>query len=786
MPDDICAELQKTFDDLIRNKLGDDVLDMYQRGSAEQRMGIADDLLAETDLKIRQAKLMALAWDRLSKYIKDAPKKAQALIDLISGQGARRAGVHSLENHFYGIFAQHVSKLADAVEKYRVRKLGFDHSLEAQENLVKELFQAGSTADKDAAAFAKIFSETFEELRIRFNKAGGGIKKLTDYNMPQYHDAVKYRRFIAKSKNIEAAFDEWLSDMDGWLVRKEGLENLSMKQYRVTMKGIFKHLHSDGVIKAPAKSYNPFKRGRIGKRHLHHRLLHFKDGDAWIAYAKKYGATDYYNAMMGHIEIMSKEIAAMEIFGPSSDMMVKRVRILAQQQVAEQGKGKGQITGKLMQDSYDLFLGGVHSPNTRMADWMQGTRNFVTGLKIGKASITALSDVGYFGITAKMWDMPIIKTYAKALNNLTINNQEGRMLATRILGLVDYSLDRARSARRISEVVGGGASARFADFIVRSSGLNFWTNTLEQTFGLELAANLADLTKFQFKNLPRGIRKNLNGYAITADDWNLIRTKPVLVKNGVRYLDPVNFGDDTLTSKIVGMIREEIDFAVPKPNTKSRAVLYGATRPGTFSGEMRRFMGQFKSFPVSVVLTHMMRAANMPTYKGRMAYAGSLILGTTILGTLSYQTKQLIAGKTMMDWNNEKLWMTGFVQGGGTGILGDLFFMDHKRMGSLAEFFLGPTANVGETLLRLWAGNIQDSLNLDREVEPTWGRAGAETLREAIPTLLWTKLLLDRLVADQVGKMIDPKWHRRQISVRRRLRKRGQEQWWKPGELAPR
>ena len=80
------------------------------------------------------------------------------------------------------------------------------------------------------------------------------------------------------------------------------------------------------------------------------------------------------------------------------------MQVLAQQLVAETGSGKKSV-GKLMTDTYNLFMGGVHSPNTRLSDWMQGIRNFTTGLKIGKASITALSDVGYFGITAKMWDI---------------------------------------------------------------------------------------------------------------------------------------------------------------------------------------------------------------------------------------------------------------------------------------------------------------------------------------------------------------------------------------------
>lgn len=765
----ICDEIEKQFRKLVKDFLGDEGMERYAKATPEEKIAIADEVIQESDLNLRQAKLMAVAWDRIKNEMENVDSISNYMMDSISGQGARRAGIDSLENRIRAVEAQYFSQLSEMAEKYRIRKLGFDRSRKAQENLVHELYRKGSSGDKDAAQFATILADVFEQMRLRFNRAGGGIKQLFEYNLPQYHDAVK----INKVK-----FDEWYRDIQNWTRKDvEGLQHLSDKQYRKTMEGAFDHLRTDGIVKAPAGSFNPYKQGRIAKRHLHHRILHFKDSDSWIKYAEKYGANDIYNSIMGHIEVMSREIAAMEKFGPNPDIMVKRMRVLAQQQTGRAS------TGFWAQNTYDDLMGRVHSQYSRVSDAMRGLRNIVTGLKIGKASISAISDLAYFGLTAKLNGMPLIRGYARFFNNL-VNNRENRMIAARIAGVIDYSLDRARSARRISEVHGVGASARFADSMVRASGLNYWTNTLEQSFMLEMLGNLADLSKTSFDKLPRNIRKAMTGYGISAEDWAQIQIKPLYIKNGARYLDPMSFGDDNLTAKIIGMVREETDFAVPKPNAKGRALLHQGIPAGTLGGELVRLIGQFKSFPVSVALSHLARTVNLQGYS-RLGYAASLLVGTTILGTLAYQAKQFVAGKTPIDWDSPQLWATGFLQGGGTGILGDIAFADYNRLGSLSEFALGPTVAQTELMARLWLGNTRNLIDLDSKTEANFGAAAARTVREAIPNLLWTKLAMDRYIHDQVAMHIDPQWYTRQRSLRRRLSERGQDHWWAPGDLKP-
>jgi hypothetical protein len=55
----------------------------------------------------------------------------------------------------------------------------------------------------------------------------------------------------------------------------------------------------------------------LANQKAEHRFLHFTDGDAWLAYHNKFGSGSPFDAMMGHIEAMSRDTALMEILGPT-------------------------------------------------------------------------------------------------------------------------------------------------------------------------------------------------------------------------------------------------------------------------------------------------------------------------------------------------------------------------------------------------------------------------------------------------------------------------------------
>lgn len=791
---DPCIDLMKVFEESIREVGGDEMLAEYRAADRAKQIRMADEVMEELDLKAKQQKLRALAWNRLEKYFDTASDKADAFNDIISGGGARQAGTISLENRIDAILGQAHSELYKMMENYRPRKLGLAHTKKFQRSLIREIFNPGSTGDKDAAQYASMWLQVTEGLRQRFNKAGGGIQKLFDWNLPQYHDSVKINSVGGRRATDEQRFNEWFNDIQQWIDRDRIAAyqigdgevrgaTMTDEHYRNFLHGIWENLRSDGIIQHKnAQHFNPHIRRAVGNRHQQHRLIPFKDADSWMAYADKYGAQDYFNSMMSHLELMAREIGAMEMFGPNPDTMVKQLRLKVQQDV---GGNKARAAGAMAMNSYQLAMGRMFSQNVKLSDAMRAMRNVTTGIRIGSATISAISDLAFMGKTALFNDIPVVKLYMNFLRNLT-QSKDARMTAGRLVLMNEYAIDRAKAAHRISEVQGYGATARFADFIVRASGLNYWTMTAKQTFGMEFLATLSDMSSSSWDSLKPKMKRAFERYGITSEDWVRIQSSPRYVKNGVSFIDPMSFGDNDLIAKVVGMIKEETTFAVPEPNAKARGILTGGQEAGTIGGELIRLISQFKSFPVSVVVTHLARGVNQNGLGSKMWYLGSLLGGTTLLGAMALQAKQVAAGKTPMEMDSG-FWASAFAQGGGMGILGDFLFMDHSRFGAFSEYLLGPTIGQGEILLRAFYGTGAAAMDARRDAKDKFGAAAAQAIRDFTPTVWYTRLVTHRYLTDWLNSMIDPNWHRKQRTLRRRMKKEyNNEYWWRPGEYGPR
>ncbi|MCW3611306.1 hypothetical protein K6Y32_34930, partial [Burkholderia cenocepacia] len=106
--------------------------------------------------------------------------------------------------------------------------------------------------------------------------------------------------------------------------------------------------------------------------------------------------------------------------------------------------------------------------------------------------------------------------------------------------------------------------------------------------------------------------------------------------------------------KLLGMIREEGEFAVLNPDLRTKVI--ASATPGTVTGELKKSFMQFKSFPMAMISRHWGRIGDMrrsgdfrvdgaPALANPMAYAAALVVSTTLIGAISTQAKNLLAGK---------------------------------------------------------------------------------------------------------------------------------------------
>ena len=226
------------------------------------------------------------------------------------------------------------------------------------------------------------------------------------------------------------------------------------------------------------------------------------------------------------------------------------------------------------------------------------------------------------------------------------------------------------------------------------------------------------------------------------------------------------------------MIHTETEFAVPSTSLRGRAMLIGEGRPGTVQGEIIRSFAMYKSFSITLMMTHMRRAMSMPTRYERGRYLAQLMLSTSLLGALSIQLKEVSKGRDPRAMNDPRFWGAAALQGGGLGIFGDFLFSQKSRFDKgLSSTIAGPVFGLGGDVLGLLNENVARAV----QGEDTRIAPGVLDLvqRYAPGSSLWyIRAGLENLVFDELRHMVDPEAAKRLRRIERRYKREyGQDYW---------
>lgn len=730
----------------------------------------------ETSLRKRQTALQAIAISKAITNVEAHPKGVgTGVMSLLVRDLGGNAPYSNIDNRSNAILASYHAQFADAMARFRTKNLGFSQDKEGLRNMVRELFGT-KTGDESASSFAKVWSEVAEVARLRFNKAGGAIPKREDWGMPQYHDGQRV---------AQVPKEQWIDEITPLLDRSKMLDDtgnpMSPTQLREMLDHSYDTIRTDGLINlVPGR----MGKGKLANGRRDHRVLPFKDADSWLNYHDKYGHQDLYTTLTDHLSGMAHDTAKLEILGPNPDAAFKHMRDLA---IKDGYKG---IDLSMLDSVYATVSGKVNAVNSvRLADFMQAFRHYLVAAKLGGAFLSAFSDTAFLRHTAKFNGLDSVKVFKRFAKIMNPRNEKDRLIAVKSQLTADAWVNRALAANRFTDVTGSGFSAKVADFIMRASLLSAWTDAGRKAFGMEFQSFIADSSGKAWKNINKPLQRTLKRYGITPDEWDEIRKVKPLKYEGVKFFSPENLaktGNVDLTTKVQEMILTETDFAVPTPDSRVRAITTAGAKRGTFVGEIARSVSMFKSFPITVMSTHMYRGAMQEATKSKLKYLGSLTLATTVMGGVALQMKEMARGKDPRNMTDEKFWAAAFMQGGGAGIYGDFLFSDVNRFGGGAVSTLGgPIVGAIDDLSKLTIGNIQQGLKGE---DMRLGADVINTLRQYTPggSLWYARLAYERAVLDQLQKAVDPKANskfRRQIS--RRKKEHGQSFWWKPGQAAP-
>jgi hypothetical protein len=724
---------------------------------------IVGDLARQKREAVIQTVRLSEAWGKASNHNKGA---YEGLLSLLSKDRTGEAGyenVEYLQKYYQG---RYHAQVADLLQKFRTRALGFYQNENELNKFVRAIY-GEDVGDAQLQGFAKDWAELIERMRTDFNARGGSIGKNERYLMPQNHDA----------RAIEAVgLDEWkkriLPMLDRTQMTDDAGRMLDDRQIEEALDYTYETITTGGLNKVTDLTIPRLGR-KLSRKGSQKRFLFFKDASSWIEYQKDFGRGDAFSTMTDHIDMMSHDIALMELFGTNPE---NTFQALAGQVEKMDRTFKGRRKA-FAQAIWNNVSGKTNQGElTGFADFMQTVRNVITASTLGRAFLSAFSDVGFQAVTARYNSIPawgVLKRHMKVMTN-----EQQQVFAVRMGLVADAMVGRVHAANRYADVYGTGPTAKVAEGVMRASLLEPWTDAGRKAFGMEFAATLADNFGKNLDQLDKGLKRAFKEYGIGVSDWDLFRKSKVMEFKGAKFADLTQDGG----KKFHQMIMSETDFAVPTPDAKVRAVTNGGLGRASVEGQAWRSAMMLKSFPATIIMTHFYRVATQATGADKLKYMAAITATTTVLGGVALQMKDITAGREPRPVD-EKFVLAALQQGGGLGIFGDFVFSDVNRFGAgITETLTGPTGELLDTTVKFTLGNIREALQ------------GEETnvLGEAVKILdrytpdIWQTYLFSNALFDQLEMLADPKAGKKfNRQIRKRRQEFDQDYWWRPGDIAP-
>ena len=662
---------------------------------------------------------------------------------------------------------KYASMFSAALSRFRTRRVGFEQDAVGLEKFVRAIY-GESVDDAEIMAFANDWRVVTETARTDFNAKGGSISKNEAWLLPQNHDMASV---------LKMGLEDWKTFIGNKLDRSKMLDDvgnpLSDQNFDEALDYVFETITTGGLNKTTDFTV-PMLGTKLSRRGAEKRFLYFKDAESWMGYQKVAGRGDIFTTLTDWMEMKGFDVGLMEVMGVNPNATFDTLSAMARKNKAFTGNQKRQS-----QAIFNEVSGKTNSGEmTGLSDFMQTTRNVLVASTLGKAFLSALSDVSFGSLTSRYDGMAATKTLARQLALLSPSKEADRIFAVK-LGLgADAWLGRAHGSNRYADIYGTGATAKLAEGVMRASLLAPWTDAGQKAFGMEFSSMLAENFGKTIDELDSPVQRAFATYGIAADDWNLFRSGKTLDFKGAQYADMMQPGG----VKFHQMVMSETDFAVPVPDARVRAITTGGLGRSTIEGQAWRSVMMLKSFPITIATTHFYRAAYQSTAGEKLGYIGALVASTTVMGGLSLQAKDIAAGRKPRAVDQAFIGQA-LAQGGGLGIFGDFILSDVNRFGGgIMQTIVGPMGQLANTATAFTLGNVRQAM-LGEETNVLG--EGAKILNRYTPDI-WQTQLFSNAVYDQMLLMADPDAEQKfRRIIKRRQKEYNQGYWWKPGKPVP-
>jgi hypothetical protein len=803
---DIDTRMQRTLRHLARTDPDWQTKPTAQR-YAEAAAQAMQEVKAEAALKVQRAQMQVVARGATDGRIASILTQYKGL----SRSEALGRDMSNVDAGISGLRARTMSRLVGLVDAVRNadgtsfgRRLAMflwdAENPQMTSDLAREIYASadGSTGNKIAQEGAKAWLQVIDEMRQRFNAAGGDVGRLDYGYAPISHE---FRR--VRGDNDLASRDRWVAKTLGLLDRGRYVDETGAKLGDVAvtdmLNGVWETIKSDGLNKQePGQFKGTGARANAGSEA---RVLHFKDGGAYLDYMTSYGRGSMYDLMMGHLGKMARDIGLVEAYGPNPEAQMRTQFDLARQADGGELKKFGFGVGIARIDAQGMWRtlsGAASTPASEVgAAFFRHVRN-VQSLKLAGTFLKMFPDLATYFVTTGFNKLG----YWNGLANLGRSALKANRDWAAMHGLMADSMARELN-RFMGENIGQGWSARLANSQMKLTLGELWTDTLDRAFGLTKMAALARQAGKDWGSLDQYDRALLERGGVTAEDWRVVRSAQLDSLNGQAMLTPdaiaaVNHPSAAqVADKILGIVKNQGADAVIKPDLEVRTIqTWNGTQAGTALGEFARSVMQFKSFPIAMVTRHWRQMMNAPVVTDGSApmlanpwlYGGGLAVSATILGAISTQATAVASGKDPIDVTGPhaaKFWLQAFATGGAGGFYADLLTRDSSQDRSANDTIgklFGPSISDAATVMQITKGNIDDKL----AGKQTHAAAqGLQFARSHVPYLnVWyLKAAIDHAGMNALQENVSPGYLGRMRE--NAARQWGEDYWWAPGTGGP-
>lgn len=778
------------------------------------------DLQAAAALKEYKAGLQMLRMAETNARIADQQQRGG---DVSRSQALAR-DAQNTENSIHGIRNEAMSALGDLfkaaesrdgtglLRNLGMRVFGLDNP-QMTADVVREVYRNadGFTGNKPAIAGAKAWLEVIEQMRQKANTAGFDIGKLGYGYLSQAHNTVRIRTAGAEAWVGRLMKDAGLLDRNQY-VREDG-SLMNDAEMGDLLRSAHETISTDGANKHEPGQFTGT--GARANRGADHRVLHFKDGDAWIEYMKDYGNGTLYSSMLGHIDKMARDIGLVEAYGPNAAQTYRVQADIADR--ADTGFAASRAQGSKPMTYWELISGNASAAENRviagrtLAQWGQDARNVQTAAKIGWGPFMAIGDLATIPAALHFNRLPYFEMIA---NVGTLTGQRLKQVAgfgkgefhefLQSHGVIAESLSNDMQ-RMVGDNFTHNLTGQVTAAVMRLQLINAWTDGFRAAFSGTMMRNFAKKIGTGWDELDAWDQQLLGRKGITEDVWAVISRAVPAERKGKMYLTASGIkatGDpmaQQAATKWLAFIDDEAQFAVIGPDLATRSVITGGATPaGTVTGEAWRSFGQFKSFPVAMVTRTMQRIVDTPQglegaplgfgggnpllggeVGAKIGMLAAMAVTMTLLGAIQTQSRQVLSGKDPIDMTGDnavKFGVSAFGAGGGGGFFTNVLLapLDDPQAGFGSKLgMFGPVAGS--------LGGLIDVAKADKNQ----GARAVGWISDQLPGVdIWQlRAAWEHWALYTAQEAISPGYLNR---VEQRARKNwGQEYFWAPGEALP-